>query len=216
MMNTPHNPLPPGEAPSKNPLPLAGEGRVRAVPVSFGLAGMRVRQPSPRPSPGGRGRSLPWWLTLIFSVSLCFCGSILSALAVLPDERLADPALEARARTLGQELRCLVCQNQSIDDSNADLAHDLRVLVRERLVAGDSDAQVLAYLTSRYGDYVLLRPPVKPTTWLLWFGPPLLLIVGGLVILMNWRRRRTEALAQPAPLDADEQARLARLLEEGG
>src|SRR3954452_12134236 len=86
------------------------------------------------------------------------------SLAVLPDERLADPALEARARMLSQELRCLVCQNQSIDDSNADLAHDLRVLVRERLTAGDSDAQVLAYLTSRYGDYVLLRPPVKPTT----------------------------------------------------
>jgi cytochrome c-type biogenesis protein CcmH len=93
------------------------------------------------------------------------------AWAVLPDERLADPALETRARSLGQELRCLVCQNQSIDDSNADLAHDLRLIVRERLVAGDSDAQVLDYLRQRYGDYVLLRPPVTPGTWLLWFGP---------------------------------------------
>ena len=83
---------------------------------------------------------------------------------MLPAERLADPALEARARALSQELRCLVCQNQSIDDSNADLAHDLRLLVRERLVPGDSDAQILAYLTSRYGDYVLLTPPVKPAT----------------------------------------------------
>jgi cytochrome c-type biogenesis protein CcmH len=138
------------------------------------------------------------------------------ALAVLPDERLADPALEARARTLSQELRCLVCQNQSIDDSNADLAHDLRVLVRERLVAGDSDTQVLAYLTSRYGDYVLLRPPVKPATWLLWFGPPMLLLAGGLAILLTWRRRRANALARPLPLSTDEQARLARLMKEGG
>jgi len=138
------------------------------------------------------------------------------ALAVLPGERLADPALEARARVLSQELRCLVCQNQSIDDSNADLAHDLRVLVRERLVAGDSDAQVLAYLTSRYGDYVLLRPPIKPTTWLLWFGPPLLLVVGGLAILLAWRRRRADTLTRSVPLSADEQARLARLLKEGG
>jgi cytochrome c-type biogenesis protein CcmH len=153
---------------------------------------------------------------LIQALVVLLVGLAMPARAVLPDERLADPALEARARTLSQELRCLVCQNQSIDDSNADLAHDLRVLVRERLAAGDSDAQVLAYLTSRYGDYVLLRPPVKPTTWLLWFGPPLLLIVGGLAILLGWRRRRAAALARPAPLDADEQARLARLLNEGG
>jgi cytochrome c-type biogenesis protein CcmH len=138
------------------------------------------------------------------------------ALAVLPDERLADPALEARARTISQELRCLVCQNQSIDDSNADLAHDLRVLVRERLTAGDSDTQVLAYLTSRYGDYVLLRPPVKPATLLLWFGPPLLLFAGGLAMLLTWRRRRVDALVRPLPLSADEQARLARLMKEGG
>jgi cytochrome c-type biogenesis protein CcmH len=152
----------------------------------------------------------------ILVLTLLFVALATPARAVLPDERLADPVLEARARTLGQELRCLVCQNQSIDDSNADLAHDLRVLVRERLVAGDTDQQVLAYLTSRYGDYVLLRPPMKPETWFLWFGPPLLLIVGGLAILMSWRRRRAEALVRPAPLDADEQARLARLMGEGG
>jgi cytochrome c-type biogenesis protein CcmH len=138
------------------------------------------------------------------------------ALAVLPGERLADPVLEARARALGQELRCLVCQNQSIDDSSADLAHDLRVLVRERLLAGDSDTEVLAFLTNRYGDYVLLRPPVKPTTWLLWFGPPLLLVAGGLAILLAWRRRRTDALVRPTPLSAAERSRLDRLMKEGG
>jgi cytochrome c-type biogenesis protein CcmH len=138
------------------------------------------------------------------------------ALAVLPDERLADPALETRARTLSQELRCLVCQNQSIDDSNADLAHDLRVLVRERLTAGDSDTQVLAYLTSRYGDYVLLRPPVKPATLLLWFGPPMLLLAGGLAMLLTWRRRRVAVAARPLPLSTDEQVRLARLMKERG
>jgi cytochrome c-type biogenesis protein CcmH len=120
---------------------------------------------------------------------------------VLPAERLADPALEARARALSQELRCLVCQNQSIDDSNADLAHDLRVLVRERLVAGDSDANVLAYLTSRYGDYVLLRPPVKPATWALWFGPPALLLAG--------------LAAETAALSEEERHRRLDLMKKG-
>ncbi len=134
---------------------------------------------------------------------------------MLPAERLADPALEARARVLSQELRCLVCQNQSIDDSNADLAHDLRVLVRERLAAGDSDAEVLRYLTSRYGDYVLLKPPVKPATWLLWFGPPGLLLAGGLALLLAQRRRRAALATAPLPLSAAEQQRLERLLNEG-
>jgi len=148
-------------------------------------------------------------------VSLCLSGLLSPAVAVLPSERLADPALEARARMLSQELRCLVCQNQSIDDSNADLAHDLRVLVRERLQAGDSDRQVLAYLTSRYGEYVLLRPPVKPATWLLWFGPPALFVVGAVAMVFVWRRRRAAAGAVPAPLSADERQRLARLMKEG-
>ena len=130
------------------------------------------------------------------------------ALAVNPDERLADPVLEARARTLGKSLRCLVCQNQSIDDSNADLAHDLRVLVRERLTAGDSDAQVLAYLQARYGDYVLLKPPVDPATWVLWFGPAAVLLIGGGILAL--RRRATPAV--PAPLTAEEQARLDLLM----
>jgi cytochrome c-type biogenesis protein CcmH len=134
------------------------------------------------------------------------------ARAVQPDERLADPALEARARALSQELRCLVCQNQSIDDSNADLAHDLRVLVRKLLVAGDSDREVLDHIVSRYGDFVLLRPPVEPRTLLLWFGPAVLLAAGGLAVARYLRRRPA---APVPPLDVAEQRRLQRLLEEG-
>jgi cytochrome c-type biogenesis protein CcmH len=132
-----------------------------------------------------------------------------SAWAVLPDERLADPALETRARGLGQELRCLVCQNQSIDDSNADLAHDLRLIVRERLVAGDSDAQVLDYLRQRYGDYVLLRPPVTPGTWLLWFGPAAVLLAGVTGLALAARRRRPPRVVA---LDASERRQLDELL----
>jgi cytochrome c-type biogenesis protein CcmH len=134
------------------------------------------------------------------------------ALAVEPGERLADPALEARARALGQVLRCLVCRNQSIDDSNADLAHDLRVLVRERLAAGDSDQQVLDYLRARYGDYVLLEPPVERTTYLLWFGPGAVLLAAAAVVFGLARRRRPEP---PRPLDAAERARLDRILGDG-
>ncbi|HEV2678263.1 MAG TPA: cytochrome c-type biogenesis protein [Aliidongia sp.] len=130
------------------------------------------------------------------------------AFAVNPDERLADPVLEARARTLGKSLRCLVCQNQSIDDSNADLAHDLRVLVRERLTAGDSDPQVLAYLQARYGDYVLLKPPVDPATWVLWFGPGAVLLVGAGVLIL----RRRPVPAVPVPLSAEERARVDLLM----
>ena len=133
------------------------------------------------------------------------------ACAIEPQEQLTDPALEARARTLGQELRCLVCQNESIDDSNADLARDLRTIVRERLTAGDSDQQVLGFVTARYGDYVLLRPPVRPGTLVLWFGPVVLLVAA--IIAMTLRRRR-RAKAEPAPLSSEEDRRLARLLDE--
>ncbi len=100
------------------------------------------------------------------------------AWAVEPDEMLDDPVLEARARALCQEIRCLVCQNEPIDSSNADLARDLRILVRERIVAGDSDGEVKAFLVARYGDYVLFDPPMKLTTYLLWFGPALILQIG--------------------------------------
>ncbi|MGO8919229.1 MAG: cytochrome c-type biogenesis protein CcmH [Stellaceae bacterium] len=137
-----------------------------------------------------------------------------AAPAVEPGERLADPALEARARAISRELRCLVCQNESIDDSGADLAHDLRVLLRERLKDGDSDQQAIAYISRRYGQFVLLRPPVEPATYALWFGPPALLALAALVIALRLKRR-TAPLA-PAPLSEDERRRLARLLREGG
>jgi cytochrome c-type biogenesis protein CcmH len=131
--------------------------------------------------------------------------------AITPDEILSDPALEERARGITKQLRCLVCQNQSIDDSNAPLARDLRLLVRERLKAGDSDSAALAFVVARYGDFVLLRPPVKATTWLLWFGPALLLIAGVIFLWMRARQRRV-APAAPAPLDAAEEKKLAELM----
>ncbi len=113
------------------------------------------------------------------------------AFAVTPDEVLPDPALEARARSISAELRCMICQNQSIDDSDAELARDLRVLVRQRLLAGDSDAQVLDYVVSRYGEFVLLRPRVNWRNALLWGTPVLLLLAGGGYILVASRRRKT-------------------------
>jgi cytochrome c-type biogenesis protein CcmH len=136
------------------------------------------------------------------------------AFAVEPDEILDDPVLEARARDLSAEIRCVVCQNESIDSSSAGIARDLRILLRERLVAGDSDAEVKDFLVARYGDYVLLRPPVKPATYLLWFGPALVLAIGLVVLVVALRRRRGKAV--PVPLSAAEQARLQRLIEDDG
>lgn len=135
-----------------------------------------------------------------------------TALAVEPGEVLKDPALEARARTLSSEIRCLVCQNQSIDESDADLARDMRRLVRERLSAGDSDQAIRDYLIKRYGDFVMLRPPVKRSTWLLWFGPILVLLGAAAVMIVYFRsRRRTSATAA---LAEDERSRLDALLAE--
>ncbi|HYC02916.1 MAG TPA: cytochrome c-type biogenesis protein [Azospirillaceae bacterium] len=139
------------------------------------------------------------------------------ALAVQPEEILPDPAMEARAREISKDLRCLVCQNQSIDDSNAGLAKDLRVLVRERLVAGDSNDQVIEFVTARYGDYVLLDPPVKPATYGLWFGPAAVLLVAGAGVAMYLRNRRREAddpRFAAAGLTADETARLRELMRD--
>ena len=120
---------------------------------------------------------------LVFAVAVAAGLAGSSAHAVEPAERLADPALEARARALSQELRCLVCQNQSIDESNADLAHDLRVLLRQRLAAGDTDRQVLDYLVARYGVFVLLDPPFAPATYLLWLTPPALVLGVGIFLI---------------------------------
>jgi cytochrome c-type biogenesis protein CcmH len=136
------------------------------------------------------------------------------AKAVEPSERLADPVLETRARTLSKELRCLVCQNQSIDESNADLAHDLRILLRQRLAAGDSDQQVLDYIAARYGVFVLLDPPFAPATYLLWLTPPLLILAAGAVLVLRARRRRPEPMLPD--LTEDERERAAFLLGDRG
>ena len=137
------------------------------------------------------------------------------AFAVQPDEILADPALEGRARALSQELRCMVCQNQSIDDSEAPLARDLRLLVRERIAAGDSDAQVIDFLVARYGEFVLLKPRLNAHTWLLWLLPPLALVGGGLALWAFGRRRAKSGATEDAALlklTEEEEARLERLI----
>jgi cytochrome c-type biogenesis protein CcmH len=131
---------------------------------------------------------------------------------VLPDEVMADPGKETRARALSRELRCMVCQNQSIDDSEAPLARDLRLLVRERIAAGDSDNQVIEFLVARYGEFVLLKPRLERQTLLLWLVPPFVLIGGGLALWIHARRRRLSGEANaPAPLTPEEEARLAAL-----
>jgi cytochrome c-type biogenesis protein CcmH len=137
-----------------------------------------------------------------------------AARAVQPDEIMADPVKESRARDLSRELRCMVCQNQSIDDSEAPLARDLRLLVRERIAAGDSDAQVIDFLVARYGEFVLLKPRLKPHTLLLWLLPPLALTGGGLALWTHSRRRWKSADTEDQSLlelSADEEARLQRL-----
>ena len=140
-----------------------------------------------------------------------FALSIGAAWAVTPDEMLKDPALEARARALSQQLRCMVCQNQSIDDSEAPLAHDLRVLVRERLIAGDTDKQVIDFLVSRYGEFVLLKPRFEWHTALLWVVPPAILIIGSVALVILARRRPEQE--KPMELSVDEQTKLATLVQ---
>jgi cytochrome c-type biogenesis protein CcmH len=135
------------------------------------------------------------------------------ALAVEPEEQLANPQLEARARAISRELRCLVCQSQTIDDSTAPVAAALRKLVRDRLTAGDSDRQVLDEVTRRYGDFVLLQPRLAPGTVLLWFGPALVLVGGGLAALLYVRAQRADAAPD---LSAEEHELLARTLQRPG
>ena len=198
--------LPTTETGSRFPLPL-GEGGRRRRPGE-GYSVRRTSRLVPRKVPGfdeqgvtphptrlrratlshwERGRALILFITLVFFP--------LAAHAVTPGEMLADPALEARARAITMELRCLVCQNQSIDDSDASLAKDLRVLVREKLQEGLSDAEVREYIHARYGDFVLLRPPMKPGTLLLWSAPLIALLAGAAAVWMAARRRSALARA---------------------
>ncbi len=150
-------------------------------------------------------------LVWVFSVSM-------PVLAVEPDEMLDDPALEERAREISAGLRCVVCQNQSIDDSNAQLARDMRVLVRDRLLEGDSNEQVMDYIVSRYGDFVLLEPPVKTSTYVLWFGPVLIVALALLAFVTIFRRRSGTAVAsgneKPVGLSNEEQERIEALLKD--
>ncbi len=154
-------------------------------------------------------------LASTFALGACLAlGAALPALAVEPGETLKDPVLEARARTLSEGLRCLVCQNESIDDSHADLARDIRVLVRQRLGAGDTDAAVRAYLVARYGTFILLRPPVEARTLLLWGTPLLVLLGGGCAVLLAARGR---SRGDPAsPLSAAERERLEEIVGDAG
>ena len=151
-------------------------------------------------------------LAAALASTLPAAGSVHAALE--PGELLDDPALEARARAIGRELRCVVCQNQSIDDSNADLALDFRRIVRERVLAGESDQEILQYMVDRYGDFVLLKPPVNAGTIVLWGGPFAVLLIGGGMIAMSLRRRR-EAGPIEAELSPEERRRLAELVGEG-
>jgi len=158
--------------------------------------------------------------TVLTSLILAFAILTAPALAVAPEEVLDDPALEARARALSAELRCMVCQNQSIDDSDAPLAKDLRVLVRERLVAGDSDGQVIDYLVSRYGEFVLLKPRFAWHTLVLWAAGPVALLAGLIAIVLALRSRSRRgsqvATAGSANLSEEEEERLKALLEKRG
>jgi cytochrome c-type biogenesis protein CcmH len=148
-------------------------------------------------------------------VAVIWIAGLSAACAVQPDEIMADPIKESRARDLSRELRCMVCQNQSIDDSEAPLARDLRLLVRERIAAGDSDEQVIDFLVARYGEFVLLKPRLNSHTWLLWLLPPLALAGGGFALWAHNRRRSRFGVAEDESLlrlSADEEARLERLI----
>lgn len=150
-----------------------------------------------------------------FLAVLALFSTLQSARAVEPDEVLKDLKLESRARDISLELRCLVCQNQSIDDSNAPLAKDLRVLVRERLTVGDSNAQVIDYVVARYGEFVLLRPRFASHTLVLWLGPPVLLLIAIFVMYRAYKSRKAEAETMPSKkLSAAEKRKIKRLLAE--
>ncbi|MBC7314112.1 MAG: cytochrome c-type biogenesis protein CcmH, partial [Rhizobium sp.] len=184
--------------------PHRGEGLFRLSWLSTWVRSLAVRL---LPPCGGDGRQARGGFGSFLLIFLLLAP--LPALAVDPSERLADPKLEQRARDLSANLRCMVCQNQSIDDSNADLARDLRLLVRERIVAGDSDEQVISYVVSRYGEFVLLNPRLSAKTLILW-GAPAFLFVVGLVVAVAYTRGRSRP--EPKRLSDEEEARLGKLL----
>ena len=177
--------------------------RARCHPEAEGRGTFKAAGKVPRCA-----RDDTWWVAALCAILMLLT---VPALAVEPTEMLKDPALAARAREVGRGLRCVVCQNQSIDDSNAEVAHDMRRAVRERLTAGDSDGQVYDFMVARYGDYVLLDPPFKPRTLILWLGAPLLLVLAGGILLLSARRRRVLEVVQP--LSEEEQRKLAALLK---
>ncbi|NYD80759.1 cytochrome c-type biogenesis protein [Brucella intermedia] len=150
------------------------------------------------------------FVALLLGAALAFQGT--AALAVNPDEVLSDPVLEKRARTISGELRCMVCQNESIDDSNAELARDLRILVRDRLKEGDSDKQVMDFIVDRYGEFVLLKPRLNARTVLLWGFPVVILLIGAVALVFAFRGRKRVGEA-PQPLTESEKAELSRLLD---
>lgn len=156
---------------------------------------------------------MKWLMAFVMAAGLW----VGAAQAVEPDEILDDPILEERAREISKDLRCVVCMNQSIDDSDSGIAKKMRILVRDRLQKGDSDEDVVNYMVSRYGDFVLLKPPVKPKTYLLWFGPAAMVGFGLLAVVLYYRRRGKETTNKvAAPLSAAEQARLDALLKDEG
>ncbi len=184
---------------------LPGTPPAEGRKASGGVKSGEGRRPSPR-------RAIP--MLAILPLLLALAAPALGAVG-RPEDRLADPALESRAQEIGRELRCMVCQNQSIEDSDAELARDLRRIVRERVAAGEDRAAVMRFVHDRYGDFVLLRPPLNPVTALLW-AMPVIALGGGLLVIFS-RRRRAAALAavEPAPLTEAERRRLAEL-ERGG
>jgi cytochrome c-type biogenesis protein CcmH len=169
-----------------------------------------------RARPGAAGltaqvaRHASWGVFLMLAL---FGLATLPAIAVEPAEQLKNPALESRARAISSGLRCLVCQNETIDESAAGLAHDIRILLRERLTAGDTDDQAVQAIVDRYGQFVLLKPPVQPATYVLWFGPAVILLAG-LAGGMVWLRRRAASAEAVMPLSPDERGRLDTILRE--
>ena len=153
------------------------------------------------------------FIALVIVAVLSFATAVTPSLAVQPDEILPDAAMESRARAMSAQLRCLVCQNQSIDDSNAPLARDLRLLVRERLKAGDSDQEVMDYVVARYGEFVLLKPPFNAATLLLWLTPLLALLAAIYLVRASMQGGTRDASQQASKLTAEERKKLAEVLE---